>query len=514
MKYQRSESMTWRGFTPDPGDGSHEQERLLDPDTKRMARARMPSRLRMWCKPVQLSVVAVFLLLTLISLGTTYYYWQYSYAISGCSNSVAALPPERINHGNATHVWRICVVIVIGDDVGVPSFNRLPFWKLRRIFQRVLSVAQVPGEVGLVEPDLRNVLVRTDYTSLVCKLARDALGPAVKCESFLDLLDSEQRVNCKTLVVGHSTKYVEQACPAWTREIYYKEREVVYIDTPDSTQEPITLPEWRPTIVTAFSSNHFKYGLLLLRSIGKQASSFRVKQSYNVSVVAWTMDEFSPKQKKYLSCVIKELEGLGVKAEARKFPFEKYPVWMRLNKDLIAIHDGGKGEYAWKALMADIVLQERGFILWLDAGCRILTPVSLVESLDWVKQKGFGGHKSEGIVEQWTHIGQLKYFQADYRYIKRQRNCDASRMGFTLDSYTKLFRPWYECSITRQCIAPEGSDRYNHRQDQAALSVLSYTTGLYCMGLSDDVIRHTDNYGFDFYGGVDPTTCYKDPVDV
>ena len=173
---------------------SHEQERLLDPDTKRMARARMPSRLRMWCKPVQLSVVAVFLLLTLISLGTTYYYWQYSYAISGCSNSVAALPPERINHGNATHVWRICVVIVIGDDVGVPSFNRLPFWKLRRIFQRVLSVAQVPGEVGLVEPDLRNVLVRTDYTSLVCKLARDALGPAVKCESFLDLLDSEQRV--------------------------------------------------------------------------------------------------------------------------------------------------------------------------------------------------------------------------------------------------------------------------------------------------------------------------------
>ena len=150
-------------------------------------------------------------------------------------------------------------------------------------------------------------------------------------------------MNCKTLVVGHSSKYVEQACPAWTKEIYYKEREVVYLDTPDLTQKPIILPKWRPTVVTAFSSNHFKYGLLLLRSVGKQASSFRVKQTYNISVVAWTMDEFSPAQEKALSCVIEELEAMGVQAEARRFPFNDYPVWMRLNKDLIAIHDGGKG---------------------------------------------------------------------------------------------------------------------------------------------------------------------------
>lgn len=477
-----------------------------------MARARLPVRVRLWCKPVQLSVAVAAL--ALLSLGTTLYYWQYSYAVSGCSNSVAALPPERLHRGNATHEYKICVVVVIGDDSGVPSFNRLPYWTLRRIFQRVLTVAHVPGEVGIVEPNLQNVLLRTDYPSLVCKLARDALGPTIKCESFLELPDSSQLVKCKTLVVGHSTKYVEQACSAWTRKIYYKEREVVYLDTPDSAQQAVTLAEWRPTIVTAFSSNHFKYGLLLLRSIGKQASSFRVRKSYNVSVVAWTMDEFTPKQEQYLNCVIQELDALGVKAEARKFPFEEYPVWMRLDKDLIAVHDGGKGEYAWKAIMAHIVLRERGFVLWLDAGCRILTPVSLLESLDLVKGKGFGAHKSEGVIEQWTHAGQLKFFQADYRYIKRQRNCDASRMGFTLDSYTKLFRPWYECSVTRQCIAPEGSDRLNHRQDQAALSVLSYTAGLYCTGLSKDVIRHTDNYGFDYYGGVDSTACYKDPIEV
>jgi hypothetical protein len=143
---------------------------------------------------VQLSVAVA--VLALLSLGTTLYYWQYSYAVSGCSNSVAALPPERLHRGNATHEYKICVVVVIGDDSGVPSFNRLPYWTLRRIFQRVLTVANVPGEVGIVEPNLQNVLLRTDYPSLVCKLARDALGPTIKCESFLELPDSSQLVCC------------------------------------------------------------------------------------------------------------------------------------------------------------------------------------------------------------------------------------------------------------------------------------------------------------------------------
>jgi len=144
--------------------------------------------------------VAVAVLLLLTSLATSSYYWQYSYAISACSNSVAALPPERIYRGNTTHAYKVCVVLVIGDDSGVPSFNNLPFSKLRRIFQRVLDVAGVAGEVGIVEPDLQGVLVRTDYTSLVCKLARDALGPAVKCESFLDLPESENRVGFSYLM--------------------------------------------------------------------------------------------------------------------------------------------------------------------------------------------------------------------------------------------------------------------------------------------------------------------------
>ena len=38
--------------------------------------------------------------------------------------------------------------------------------------------------------------------------------------------------------------------------------------------------------------------------------------------------------------------------------------------------------------------------------------------------------------------------------------------------YRDVVRPWRQCALVRDCIAPEGSNKTNHRQDQTALSVL------------------------------------------
>lgn len=155
------------------------------------------SRLSVWCKPIP-----VVLFLILASLATSSYYWKDSFAISRtCSNSVLSLPIVRLDDRAGHEPYQVCVVVVIGDDSGVPDFSSLPFSKLRPILQKVLEVAGVDGELGLVEPDLQSVFVRTDYTDLVCKIVRDALGPAVKCESFLDAPnsespESEQPVSC------------------------------------------------------------------------------------------------------------------------------------------------------------------------------------------------------------------------------------------------------------------------------------------------------------------------------
>jgi hypothetical protein len=65
-------------------------------------------------------------------------------------------------------------------------------------------------------------------------------------------------------------------------------------------------------------------------------------------------------------------------------------------------------------------------------------------------------------------------------------NADATLIGFGVGSATadasdalvrNVIRPWFECAMDRQCIAPDGSSRKNHRQDQAVLSYLVHRHG-------------------------------------
>jgi hypothetical protein len=351
----------------------------------------------------------------------------------------------------------------------------------------------------------------------------------------------------------------------------------VDLDKSDPLASPQLPPmaEWRPTIVTGFSRNHLRVGLLLMRSVGKSALNPIVSKHYNVSLVVWVMEEFNSSETNYFDCQVRELkEVYHIDVEVRKPDFTKYPVWMHINPNLFDVDQGGRGgweffsfimealcfvhkvslevkqaqsiwpgttyyveltthycgpsfpyclifplchkknagEYAWKAIFVHTVLLERGFVLWLDGGGRIVTPTALLNTLNWTKKNGFACCGSGDTVKDWTHPGELKYFQADFHYLREQENCDASRAGFTVAIYKDLIRPWYECSITRQCIAPDGSNRYNHRQDQAALTVLSVLTGHLCTGIDYKGITRHNDYNLYEFSGVDNTTCYKDPL--
>lgn len=110
--------------------------------------------------------------------------------------------------------------------------------------------------------------------------------------------------------------------------------EIVDLDRDDPARQPpsLIMSEWRPTIVTGFSSNHVEVGLLLLRSLGKMALN---QTEYSVSVVVWTMNEFPPMARKALACVAQELETLyNVPTEVRRFDFDAWPDWMRVNQKL------------------------------------------------------------------------------------------------------------------------------------------------------------------------------------
>ena len=58
--------------------------------------------------------------------------------------------------------------------------------------------------------------------------------------------------------------------------------------------------------------------------------------------------------------------------------------------------------------------------------------------------------------------------------VKGTKMCNGAVIGFRQGTaaYTTLLEPWHDCSMQVACIAPKGSSRSNHRQDQAVLSLL------------------------------------------
>ncbi|CAG8606587.1 16048_t:CDS:2, partial [Dentiscutata heterogama] len=118
--------------------------------------------------------------------------------------------------------------------------------------------------------------------------------------------------------------------------------------------------------------------------------------------------------------------------ELRNFNYTKYPEFWNIKKNRFS-----KGEYGWKVgIIKEISIEFPGFLIWSDSGT-IISQKTL-ENLPKILKlyNGFISSKSSGTMAKWTHPGVYKYFNDD------------------------------------ECIAPRGSSRKNHRQDQAILIYL------------------------------------------
>jgi len=168
----------------------------------------------------------------------------------------------------------------------------------------------------------------------------------------------------------------------------------------------------------------------------------------------------------------------------RRFPYEKYPAFV--NATINA------GQYAWKPLLIQQLLSEWDGVIWSDAGNRYLTsldplmcvppPASLTRTRTPRRYKstyarelgnGFYSDDSAGLVGSFMHPGLLKYFGFG-ALESTLPNCNAALLVF-LHSSADLVKAWADCALVEQCIAPEGSSRKNHRQDQSVLTFLVYS---------------------------------------
>ena len=165
-----------------------------------------------------------------------------------------------------------------------------------------------------------------------------------------------------------------------------------------------------------------------------------------------------------------------------KFDYAAYPPHM--NVDLRA------GEYAWKpAIVAETIEAVRASgeaedVLWADAGTyfHAIAPIA-------ARVRASGGlwvRASSGTMRRWTHPLMFDYLQENPADYGDRPNTDATLIGLAAGHPSAAIRervyhdvvvPWKRCAMTKDCIAPAGSSRSNHRQDQAVLSYLVHKGG-------------------------------------
>jgi len=147
------------------------------------------------------------------------------------------------------------------------------------------------------------------------------------------------------------------------------------------------------------------------------------------------------------------------------FDYSKYPEWFNINIEA--------GQYAWKpTIIYNTFLEYTDEILvWMDAGNLINENLQKLES--FLINNYIYSATSNGTIKDWTHPLTIQYLNCKNL---ENENRNGACMGFNtkIDLVKDFITEFYNCANDKNCIAPEGSSRKNHRQDQAVFTILFY----------------------------------------
>ena len=166
--------------------------------------------------------------------------------------------------------------------------------------------------------------------------------------------------------------------------------------------------------------------------------------------------------------------------EVRVFDYSRYPEYLDIKVNC--------GEYAWKpVIVADVVGEFLRPVCWMDAGCLLTKPLLLLRKA--LSSCGFCSYEASGRVFDWTHPGTFDFLGCeDVLWAKRNLAATIVAVNPRFSDAVRLIRRWKQCALIKECIAPEGSNRENHRQDQAVLTLLVYQSGVKRCLLDSEII--------------------------
>lgn len=200
------------------------------------------------------------------------------------------------------------------------------------------------------------------------------------------------------------------------------------------------------TIITGASSNHFKS----LKQLLESADLHEPKTPIIVYDLGLTAQES------------KQLQGPYRKV--LKFSFQNYPSHVNIHKHA--------GQYAWKPIIiADTLNSVQGNIFWLDAGCKIEEP--LTELRTYLIKHGLYTPRSGGTIQDWTDPATMRKLHVTQDVAKMSNRAGGVvAIKWECPVSRSLIQRWKLLALNKAIIAPKGSNRKNHRQDQSILSIL------------------------------------------
>lgn len=154
------------------------------------------------------------------------------------------------------------------------------------------------------------------------------------------------------------------------------------------------------------------------------------------------------------------------------FDYSQYPDYVNININA--------GEYAWKPIIIHEVFNKyKDITLWMDAGNILINKMHNINELisnDNI-YSGYSGN-ANSTIERWTHPKTIEYMgaMANGYDITKCQSRNGACVGFNYNKqYVREFVEEYKnYALIKECIAPEGSDRSNHRQDQSIFSIMFY----------------------------------------
>jgi hypothetical protein len=211
-------------------------------------------------------------------------------------------------------------------------------------------------------------------------------------------------------------------------------------------------------VVTGASQNHFKSLYQFLNNININFPEFKNVIVYDLGLENNNINII----KNYFPNYIYKF-----------FDYTKYPNFFNIKINA--------GQYAWKpACIYETYIElynnnYRGTLLWCDSGNLFIDNMSKIYEI--IKKQGIFSPTSSDTIKRWTHPKCLNFLDInEYDKMLSLSPRNGAILGFDLENkkVCDFIKKFYNLSLLKDCIAPEGSDRTNHRQDQSVFSILYY----------------------------------------